>query len=249
MLKTCTALSVAFCLLTVPCLAGDIEAALSDAARPSTDTARDGQRHPQETLEFTGVKAGAKVADYAAGSGYYTRLFASVVGPAGHVYASVPAALFKYSNIVKGLFDIQTYAVTHANVSVNFGGALDAARYPERLDLFFIAQNYHDLHDPFMGPVDLQAFNRAVYAALKPGGVYVVLDHSALPNAPADVTDSLHRIEAATVRREVEAVGFIFAGESEALANADDPRTAGVFDKSIQGRTDQFILKFRKPSR
>jgi predicted methyltransferase len=100
-----------------------------------------------------------------------------------------------------------------------------------------------------MGPVDMTAFNKAVYDSLKPGGIYIVLDHSAAPGAPADVTDTLHRIDPATVRREVEAVGFIFQGESTILANPADPRTVGVFDKSIRGHTDQFIFKFQKKTR
>jgi predicted methyltransferase len=223
-----------------------IAAAVSDPSRPATDTIRDENRKPRETLEFAGVKPGDRVADYAAGAGYFTRLFADVVGPGGHVYASVPSALFKYPNIVKGIADLQTYAVTHPNITVTFASALDAARYPEKLDVFWIAQNYHDLHDSFMGPVDMAAFNRTVYAALKPGGLYIVLDHVAAGGSPAEVTDTLHRIEPSTVRREVEAAGFTFEGESTILANPADSHTAGVFDTSIRGRTDQFILKFRR---
>jgi predicted methyltransferase len=98
-----------------------------------------------------------------------------------------------------------------------------------------------------MGPVDTAAFNKAVYSALKPGGVYVILDHSAALGAPANVTETLHRIESSTVRREVEAAGFKFDSESSILANPADPRTAKVFDQTIRGKTDQFILKFRKP--
>jgi predicted methyltransferase len=198
-------------------------------------------------LAFAGVKPGDKVADYAAGAGYFTLLFADVVGPRGHVYATVPNTLFIYPNIVKGIADIQTYAVAHQNVTVTFASALDAARFPERLDLFWISQNYHDLHDSFMGPVDMAAFNKAVYASLKPGGVYLVLDHVAAKNSPADVTDTLHRIEPSTVRREVEAAGFKFEGESTVLANPADTHSATVFDKSIRGHTDQFVFKFRKP--
>jgi predicted methyltransferase len=224
-----------------------IAAAVTDPSRPATDTIRDENRKPTQTLEFAGVKPGDKIGDYAAGAGYFTRLFADVVGPGGHVYASVPGALFKYSNIVKGIADIQTYAVDHPNITVTFASALDAARYPEKLDVFWIAQNYHDLHDSFMGPVDLAAFNRTVYAALKPGGLYIVLDHVAARGSPAEVTDTLHRIEPSTVRREVEAAGFIFEGESAILANPADSRAVGVFDPSIRGRTDQFILKFRRP--
>ncbi|SHM50166.1 class I SAM-dependent methyltransferase [Rhodanobacter sp. OK091] len=224
-----------------------VAAAVADASRPAADTERDADRKPALTLAFAGIKPGDKVADYAAGAGYFTRLFTDVVGPQGHVYATVPNSLFVYPNIVKGIADIQTYAVAHQNVTVTFASALDAARFPERLDLFWISQNYHDLHDSFMGPVDTAAFNKAVYAALKPGGVYIVLDHVAAKNSPADVTDTLHRIEPSTVRREVEAAGFKFEGESKVLANPADPHTATVFDKAIRGHTDQFLFKFRKP--
>jgi predicted methyltransferase len=224
-----------------------IAAAVADPARPGTDTERDANRKPFIMLSFSGIKPGDKVADYAAGGGYFTRLFAYVVGPGGHVYASVPSPLFKYPNIVKGIAEIQLYAVGHPNVSVNLAAPIDAARYPEPLDLFWISQNYHDLKDPFMGPVDMAAFNRAVYAALKPGGIYIVLDHVAAPGSPDNVTDTLHRIEPAVVRREVEAAGFKYLGESKALANPNDSHTAGPFNPSIQGKTDQFIFKFQKP--
>ena len=224
-----------------------IAAAVADASRPADDIAKDANRKPAESLAFAGVKPGDKVADYAAGGGYFTRLFADVVGPGGHVYAMVPGSLFIYPNIVKGTAEISAFAGTHPNVTVSVASALEAVRYPDQLDLFWISQNYHDLHDSFMGPVDIAAFNQAVYAALKPGGVYLVLDHAAAQGAPADVTDTLHRIEPATVRREVEAAGFKFEGESSILANPADPHTATVFDKSIRGHTDQFIFKFRKP--
>jgi predicted methyltransferase len=227
----------------------EIAAAVADSSRPETDSERDAERKPAQTLAFAGIQPGDKVADYAAGSGYFTRLFAAVVGPQGHVYAVVPSALFQYSNIVKGIAEIEMYTRNHANVTVTFADALEGVKFPEKLDLFWISQNYHDLHDSFMGPVDMAQFNKAVYDALKPGGVYVVLDHSAVTGAPADVTDTLHRIEPSTVRREVEAVGFKFDGESAILANPKDPRTAGVFDTSIRGHTDQFILRFRKPLR
>jgi predicted methyltransferase len=221
--------------------------AVADAGRPASDKERDPNRKPAELLAFAEVKPGDKVGDYAAGQGYFTRLFSQVVGPRGHVYASVPAALFQYPNIVKGIADIDAYAKDHPNVSVTAAAALDAARYPERLDLFWISQNYHDLKDPFMGPVDMAAFNKAVFAALKSGGIYVVLDHVAKSGSPADVTDTLHRIEPSVVRQEVEAAGFRFVGDSKSLANPADPHDKGVFNESIRGRTDQFIYKFRKP--
>jgi predicted methyltransferase len=221
--------------------------AVADSSRPDSDTARDVDRKPAETLVFAGIKSGDKVADYGADAGYFTRLFANVVGPMGHVYAVEPTAFFKFEHFVKAVAELQGYAVAHPTVTVTTAAALEGLKFPEKLDLFWISRNYHDLHDKFMGPVDTAAFNKAVYDALKPGGFYVVLDHSAAPDATTDVTETLHRIESSTVRREVEAVGFKFDSESSILANPADPRTATVFDQTIRGHTDQFILKFRKP--
>jgi len=118
---------------------------------------------------------------------------------------------------------------------------------PEPLDLVFTSQNYHDYPDPFMGKVDPAVLNKAVYKALKPGGLFVIVDHSGRPGTGMKETDTLHRIDEATVKAQLAAAGFKFAGQSKLLANPADPRTADVFDKSIRGKTDQFVLKFRKP--
>jgi predicted methyltransferase len=222
-----------------------IASAVADPARPESDRNRDEARKPAETLQFSGVKAGDAVADFNANGGYFTRLFADVVGIRGHVYAIEPVEIQRY--IAKATAELQAYAAGHPNVTVSIATALESLRVPRKLDLFWISQNYHDLHNTYFGPVDIAAFNKAVFDALKPGGSYVVLDHRAAPGASADVTETLHRIDPATVRREVEAAGFRFEGESAILANPADPRTIKVFDKSIQGHTDQFILKFRKP--
>lgn len=223
--------------------------AVGDPTRPPEDTARDADRKPAATLEFIGVRPGDRIADYASGAGYFTRLFSAAVGPRGRVYASVPSELLIYPNIVKGLAATQAWSAKHPNVTITLASALPAARYSEPLDIFWIGQNYHDLLDDFMGPVDIAAFNKAVYDALKPGGYYVILDHVAAAGSPANVTDTLHRIDPALVRRQVEAAGFEFVGASAVLANPSDPHTAGVFDPSIRGRTDQFLFKFRKPRR
>lgn len=230
-----------------PGVSAALAAAVADSSRPDSDIARDTDRKPEQTLAFSGVKPGDRVADYVAESGYFTRLFSSVVGPKGHVYAVEPTAFFRFKTFPPAVAELQGYAVAHPNVTVTTAAALEGLRFPEKIDLFWISRNYHDLHDKFMGPVDVAAFNKAIYKVVKPGGLYVVLDHSAAPGAAADVTEALHRIEASTVRREVEAAGFKFDSESSILANPADPRTAKVFDPTIRGHTDQFILKFRKP--
>jgi predicted methyltransferase len=231
----------------LPDVSAALAAAVADSSRPDSDTTRDADRKPEQTLAFSGIKPGDQVGDYVADAGYFTRLFSSVVGSKGHVYAVEPTAFFKYQSFPKAVAELQGYAVAHPNVTVTTAAALEGLKFPEKLDLFWSSQNYHDLHDEFMGPVDIAAFNKAVNSALKPGGLYVILDHSAALGAPANVTETLHRIESSTVRREVEAAGFKFDSESSILANPADPHTAKVFDQTIRGHTDQFFLKFRKP--
>jgi predicted methyltransferase len=116
---------------------------------------------------------------------------------------------------------------------------------PAPVDLVFTAQNYHDLHN--VPNLDIAAFNRSVFDSLKPGGIFLVVDHAAATGSETRDTATLHRIDQATVKKEVTAAGFEPAGFSRVLANPADPRTAKVFDPSIRGKTDQFILKFRKP--
>jgi predicted methyltransferase len=226
---------------------GPYAAAVADKTRPAEEVALDVARKPAETLAFAGVKRGDKVADYIASGGYFTHLFADVVGPKGHVYAVEPDEVGRFPSVAKAVAALKEWAKGHPNVTVVTGPAMSDLTYPEKLDVFWIAQNYHDLHDKFMGPVDIAAFNKAVYAALKPGGIYIVLDHASVKDAGPEVTESLHRINPDQVKREVEAAGFKFVGESKLLANPDDPHTANVFDKSIRHHTDQFIFKFRKP--
>jgi predicted methyltransferase len=222
-----------------------ITSAVADPGRPENDRNRDVARKPVESLQFSGIKPGDTVADFNAGAGYFARLFSDVVGSRGHVFSIEPVEIQQY--IAKSTAELQEYAASHRNITVSVKTALESLRLPRKLDLFWISQNYHDLHNKYFGPVDIAAFNKAVFDALKPGGSYVVLDHRAAPDAAADVTATLHRIDPATVLREVQAAGFVFDSESEILANPDDPRTIKVFDKSIQGHSDQFILKFRRP--
>jgi predicted methyltransferase len=220
-------------------------AAVADTSRPAADTARDENRKPAETLAFARIKPGDAIADWAGGTGYFSRLFLDVVGPKGHVYLVELDEEGKY--FAKTAAEFQEFSKTHPNLSVVTGTAMNTLKFDRPLDVFFISQAYHDLKDKFLGPVDTAVFNKAVFAALKPGGLYIVLDHAAAAGAAADVTETLHRIDPAVVKREVEAAGFKFESESKILANASDPHTAIVFDKSIRGKTDQFIYRSRKP--
>ena len=120
-------------------------------------------------------------------------------------------------------------------------------KVPTRVDLVFTAQNYHDYPDKFMGKVAPAVLNKAVFAALKPGGVYLIIDHAAAAGSGMRDTDTLHRIDPAAVKSQVIAAGFKFVGMSPLLANPADDHKLVVFDKAIRGHTDQFIYKFRKP--
>jgi len=231
----------------VPADTALIAQAIADPQRPPEDSARDGSRKPAATLAFAGIRRGDVVADYIANSGYFTRLFADLVGARGHVYAVELNEIITFPNVARGYAGLKQWAQQRPNVSVQTVAASRGALFPRPLDVFWISQNYHDLHDKFLGPLDVAAFNRQVFAALKPGGHYIVLDHVAAAGSPGQVTETLHRIEPETVKREVLAAGFELEAESDVLANPADPHTAGVFDKSIVGHTDQFILKFRRP--
>jgi predicted methyltransferase len=224
-----------------------LETALRDPQRPAADMARDAARKPGETLLFAGLKPGMKVADLIPGGGYFTRIFSKAVGPRGVVYAYVPDELSKLAKREPAVNAIAADPA-YANVRVTLD-TLPAFATPERLDLVFTAQNYHDMHADFMGPVDVAQVNRQVFQALKPGGVYLIIDHSAKAGTGLGSVNSFHRIDPAVVRREVEAAGFIFEGQASFLKDPKDPMTVSVFDKSIRGETDQFVFKFRKPGR
>ena len=221
-----------------------LTAALADTARPAADVARDAARKPAELLAFAEVKPGQSVADFMMGGGYFTRLLAAAVGPTGKVYAYQSAEFIKFR---AAYGTEQSAAVADYKNAVALNGPLSATGLPSGLDLVLTVQNYHDLHlKPF--PAGTAAnVNAQIFKALKPGGLYVVVDHAAAAGAPLEVADSLHRIDVAIVRKEVEAAGFRLVGEDPMLANAQDPHTANVFTPAIRGKTDQFALKFRKP--
>ena len=218
-------------------------AALADPVRPAEDRARDAARHTAETLAFAQVAPGQKITDMIMGGGYFTRVFSAAVGPQGRVTAWQPAEFIAFqASYGESLTEVDALPNVDAIRS-----PISAPELPSGLDLVFTAQNYHDLHlAPF--PADTASkVNAAVFQALKPGGLYVIIDHHAAAGSDLAAADSLHRIDIEAVKREVTAAGFILDGESDILAADADPRTANVFDDSIRGKTSQFMLRFRKP--
>jgi predicted methyltransferase len=231
-----------------PDVSAEVAAAINDPARPESDRQRDANRKPADTLTFAGIKRGDKVAELIPGGGYFTRLLSDVVGEKGHVYAVAPPrradAPADAPDPAARLNPI-TGDPRYRNVNV-LVERVTALSVPELVDVVWTSENYHDIHN--IAGVDLHAVNRAVFDALKPGGVYVVLDHSAAAGSGVRDTSTLHRIDAEAVKAEVLAAGFVLDAQSELLANPGDPRTLPVFDPSIRGRTDQFIFRFRKPA-
>ena len=221
--------------------------AMADKSRPRRDVSRDERDHTAEVLSFIGVGPGQVVVDFLPFRGYYTRLFASMVGEQGRVFAAIPTALTVIERIEKGRAEIEAFSASLSNLVLIDGRPELAGSPPCPVDLFFISQNYHDLHDAFMGPVDISAFNRSVFSSLKPGGKYVIIDHTADASAGPDATETLHRIRPELVRDEVEAAGFLYESKSAVLANNRDPKIGSIFGRAIRYHTDRFILKFKKP--
>jgi predicted methyltransferase len=224
--------------LTLAISVGAGASAFSQSAAPTVDPA---WKAP-EVIEFIGLKKGDKVAEVVAGR--LTASLAQAVGPSGKVYALETAEVVKVHP--DALAHMNELASQSPNVIVSADPV--ASPLPSGLDAVFIRQNYHDLYNKFMGPADVPAFNKAVFAALKPGGVYVVLDHAAAAGSGISATDTLHRIDPARVKSDVLAAGFKLGGESSILANPADDHTKKVFDPSIRGHTDQFLFRFKKPN-
>ena len=214
--------------------------------RLARDVALDARRHGPEIAAFAGVKSGDKVIDLIPGGGYWTRTFARIVGPSGHVYGIWPKPYAMESGSDVKRYAAATGTPAFANVSASTQPATSLTA-PEKVDLVFTSQNYHDYPDKFMGSIDPAVLNKAVFDALKPGGIYLIIDHAAAAGSGMRDTDTLHRIDPAIVKQQVTAAGFVFDGESKLLANVGDDHSKPVFDKSIRGHTDQFIYKFRKP--
>jgi predicted methyltransferase len=222
-----------------------VATAVADPSR-GDDAKIDSRRKVAEVTAFAGIKPGDRVLELIPGSGYFTRVFSKVAGATGHVYTVWPAEYDKESG--GDSKNLRTLATKpgYTNISVDVQPA-SALKVPKTVDVVFTSQNYHDYPDKFMGPTDPAVLNKAVFNALKPGGVYVIVDHVAESGSGLRDTDTLHRIDPEIVKKQVAAAGFLFVGESDVLRNPADDHKSAVFDKTIRGHTDQFAFKFRKP--
>jgi predicted methyltransferase len=221
-----------------------ITRAVADPARPAANREADVVRKPAETLAFAGVRPGMTVGEFYPGGGYFTRMLSDVVGRSGHVYGME-------NDRWKGAVAANKALLADGrwkNVSMDvqpFG----TVKFPRPLDIAWITQNYHDLKIAKYGKVDTLAFDRSVYAALKPGGTFFILDHQGRPGLSDADIEKLHRINRDVVIEEVTSAGFKLVGEGTFLHRPGDDHTKSIFDYSIRGHTDQYALKFVKPSR
>jgi predicted methyltransferase len=223
-----------------------VTAAVADVRRAAAQVKLDPARKPAQLLAFAELKAGDRVADFMPGNGYFTRIMSDVVGANGHVYAFLP--MEQLANCapseVAGTKALE-HDPSYANVSVL--SAATANFNLASLDVVWTAQNYHDLHDSFMRPANVAALNRAFFKALKPGGIYLVIDHVAESGSGLRDTESLHRIDPLRLRKEIEAAGFLLDAQSDLLRHPQDDHTLSVFDGKVRGQTDQVVYRFRKP--
>jgi len=213
--------------------APNYSAIVANPDRPADERALDAARKPQEVMAFYGVKSGDKVADLWAGRGYYTAILSEIVGPTGIVYTQNPSSRDEINQRWKN--------AKFANVRVA-DGAFDKLTLPQNgsLDFVLIHLDYHDV------AIETRpALNKAVLAALKRGGIYAIVDHSAKDGSGNEANKTLHRIDKLQVIKEVTAAGFKLAKEGNMLRIPEDPRDFNV--NKERNKDDRFVLAFERP--
>ena len=244
-------LASATLLASAPTRAADLyAAAVEHPGRTADDQARDALDHPAEILRLAGIKPGMRVADFMAADGYYSELLSYVVGPKGHVLLINNPPFDRWSNnawnarIAHGRLP----NVEHETVDLNHMDLPDGS-----LDALLIVKVYHDLYwvdtnKNNWPDVNTPAVLDKLVKTLKPGGTLVLVDHSSKPGAGSTVASSLHRIDEAYALHDFESRGLKLVGKSDALRRSDDPRTQISYKEPILGKTDRFVLIFRKPA-
>ncbi len=223
-------------------------AAFASEARTDADRASDAGRKPEAVLEFFGIQRGDVVLEMWAGGGYYTELLAHVVGETGKVVAHANTPILEFAG--------EEHTNRHAdnrlpNSEVLLAENNELALEADSFDAATIILNYHDLYwsseQYGWEQIDVPAFLAELYKGIKPGGTLGIVDHQAVSGSPSETGSTLHRIDSAIVIAELEGAGFVLDGESDVLANPEDDHTKGVFDPSVRGKTDRYVLRFKKP--
>lgn len=211
------------------------------SSRPEQDIARDADRKPQQVMDFFEIEPGDKVVELMAGGGYYVHLLSERVGPEGKVWAhNSPFVLERFAEkliaarmTLPGLDNVQ-----------RLDTPLDAPELPRDLDAVLMVLFFHDT---YWQEVDRTKMLESVFNSLKPGGVFGVVDHHAEAGSGERDVKTIHRIDAALVKQEVEAAGFVLDAESDILQVSADDRTKSVFLPEMRGKSDRFVYRFRKP--
>lgn len=222
-----------------------IAAAVAHTDRPAADRARDADRRPAEVLAYFGIEPGMKVADLIAGSGYYSDILCRAVGSGGKVYVQNNAyVLERFGKTMNPALEARL-GQDDLKHCVRHDRELDALDLPEgELDAVLIVLFYHDT---YWQKTDREAMNAQILRALKPGGIYGIVDHHAEAGSKDRDVNTTHRVDAEIVKEEILAAGFAFEGESALLRHPEDDRTKNVFAPGVRGKTDRFVYKFKKP--
>jgi predicted methyltransferase len=221
-----------------------LTAALASADRPAEDKARDADRKPAELMEFFGVKPGMTTVDVIALGGYVTEVLSVAVGPKGKVYAQNPPIALQLRDGMYAKQITERLANNRLKNVVRVDADLPASSQipPGSVDVAITGMNYHDVRN--RNAADGVGFLKGIYVMLKPGGVLGVTDH--VGNDGAN-NSQLHRIPKHFLLEDAKAAGFVVDGQSDILAHAADDHTKAVFDPTLRGKTDQFVVRLRKP--
>lgn len=216
-----------------------VREAVEAADRQEAHRARDANRKPGEILALSEVEPGDRVVEFAAFGQYYTTMLSDIVGPEGEVHMYDLPYTAEFAEEAS-----QAFVASHPNTEYNLVD-YNEIELPDNVDVVFNVLYYHDLS---LNDINVAALNQKIYDALKPGGVFLIVDHNAEPGSGTEHVESLHRIDPALIKQQVTAAGFELVQESDILHHAEDDHTLMVFDEGIRGLTDRSVLKFRKPA-
>ena len=240
-----TALAALLAVQAAPVLADRADDAVASPKRTDADRALDAGRYPADVLRFAEVKPGDVVADFMAGGGYYSALLAELVGPRGMVYAFNPVSFHpaeEWTQRAAAYRNIRTMPVRPDAMLLA----------PGSVDMVFAHLTFHDLYwesEQYAFPrLDVEFVLANWFAAVRPGGHVLIVDHVGPDGDPREVTDRLHRIAPATIVKGMERAGFKLVGQSDMLRRNTDDLSKSVFDPAVRGNTDRVVMKFQRPA-